>query len=58
MNAKSAEILVKLTVGTVLQMDKDWIEPSTVERISEKSVHFTDGTHISKRSLFHFTIVS
>lgn len=54
----SAQILADIKPGTVLKhRTKNWIAPATVERITEKSVYFTDGEYENIRSLFNYAIV-
>lgn len=57
-NAKAAEILGQIVVGqTKLGMvGRADIPADLVVSISEKSVHFADGTHTNKRSLHRFYI--
>ena len=53
----AAAVLAQIEIGTVLYMPKkDWIEPSTVSQITEKSIYFTDGTYTGKRSLANFAV--
>jgi hypothetical protein len=53
----AAALLAEIEIGTVLYMPKkDWIAPSTVSEITEKSVKFSDGTFAAKRSLANFAV--